>query len=211
MQEYRQFASVNNCHPLFRTIDDRFENNSILITGGIMKMHKIMITVFSLILFCGAQAIKSGSLTRDIIDEIQHDNKLDPDDQLLLNALTNNDIKLITLNHRFISQHNNIFSHTIKTKGITDQESSGRCWLFAGLNTLRPKVIQKYNLNNFEFSQTYLFFWDKLEKANCFLEWIIESANKDLLDRQIDYFLYSPFNDGGYWSYVAELINKYGA
>jgi len=128
----------------------------------------------------------------------------------LMNALTNNDIKKLALNRQMYVAHDNLFNHKIKTKGITNQESSGRCWLFAGLNIMRPKVIEKYKLKEFEFSQSYLFFWDKFEKANTFLELIIETKDRDPLDRELQMILESPFSDGGLWIYVVELIEKYG-
>jgi bleomycin hydrolase len=75
---------------------------------------------------------------------------------------------------------------------------------------MRPLVIDRLKLNDFEFSQNYLFFWDKMEKANTFLENVISTQDRDLLDREVVLILSDPFPDGGYWSYVVDLINKYG-
>ncbi len=174
-----------------------------------MKLSYLAI-FFLTSLFLFGQTGGTGSLTKDIIENIQNQVRLKPEDYAIMNAITNNKLTELSLNHRFLSRHNNLFTHRIKTKGITDQKRSGRCWLFAGLNVLRPKVIEKYKLKNFEFSQTYLFFWDKLEKANRFLEFIIESRDRDLLDRELSIFLDRPVFDGGYWSYVVNLIDKYG-
>jgi bleomycin hydrolase len=129
----------------------------------------------------------------------------------MYNSITNNDISSLALNREVLRQHNEIFSHKIETKGITNQKKSGRCWLFAGLNILRPKVIENNNLESFEFSQNYLAFWDKLEKANCFLENIIEFADRDILDREMEFLLRTPIPDGGYWENVVNLVGKYGA
>ena len=153
---------------------------------------------------------KEGGLTSDVIREVCQSFKLDATTRALMNALTNNDIKKLTLNRQKYVAHDNLFNHKIKTKGITNQKSSGRCWLFAGLNIMRPKVIEKYDLKEFEFSQSYLFFWDKFEKANTFLELIIETRDRDPLDRELTLILKSPFSDGGLWIYVVELIEKYG-
>jgi bleomycin hydrolase len=128
----------------------------------------------------------------------------------MYNAITNNDINDLALNRDILHRHNDVFSHKIKAKGVTDQRSSGRCWLFAGLNIMRPAVIEKYKLSSFEFSQNYLAFWDKMEKANCFLEQMIEFRDRDPLDREMEILLRSPFPDGGWWQYVVDLIEKYG-
>jgi bleomycin hydrolase len=152
----------------------------------------------------------NGVLTGDIVERIQSSYTANEKDRIIANALTTNKITEIVLNREFFSQHNDLFSHTIATKGITDQKSSGRCWLFAALNVLRPAMIRTFKLKNFEFSQNYLFFWDKMEKANTFLERIIQTAGKDLTDREMHVLLRSPISDGGYWSYVVNLVNKYG-
>lgn len=152
-----------------------------------------------------------GSLSREAIGVIRGQAGLTEHDRVTMNALTRNPLKELVIDHEFVSRHNDYYSNKIDVKGITDQQSSGRCWLFAVLNVLRAKVIQKYALSEFELSQNYLYFWDKVEKANYFLEQIIATADRDLLDRELVFFLEGPFNDGGYWSYVVNLIDKYGA
>ncbi|MDT8301926.1 MAG: C1 family peptidase, partial [Sedimentisphaerales bacterium] len=152
-----------------------------------------------------------GALTKKTIDNFNSSFEMDAHTRAMYNSITNNDIKSLALNRDVVRQHNEIFSHKIKTKGITNQKSSGRCWLFAGLNILRPKVIEKNNIKSFEFSQNYLAFWDKLEKANCFLENIIEFADRDILDREMEFLLRKPIPDGGYWENVVNLVKKYGA
>ncbi len=175
-----------------------------------------MCALLLLILFMGTSVViwgksnKEGALTSDVIREVRQSFKMDAVTRALMNALTNNDIKKLALNRQMYVAHDNLFNHKIKTKGITNQKSSGRCWLFAGLNIMRPQVIEKYKLKEFEFSQSYLFFWDKFEKANTFLELIIETRDRDPLDRELQMILESPFSDGGLWIYVVELIEKYG-
>ena len=98
---------------------------------------------------------------------------------------------------------------SINTK-ITDQKSSGRCWIFAFLNVIRLPMIEKYNLENFEFSQSYLFFYDKLEKANTFFNYINSLKKLKLDDIKLYYILNKKTNDGGTWSMFVNLVEKYG-
>jgi bleomycin hydrolase len=93
---------------------------------------------------------------------------------------------------------------------VTNQRSSGRCWLFASTNVFRVAIMQRYNLKSFELSQAYLFFWDKLEKANYFLENVIDTVDEPLDGRLLQSLLASPVGDGGQWDMVANLVEKYG-
>jgi bleomycin hydrolase len=170
----------------------------------------LMLLVFTPVLSF-PQTSPEGSLNSEVLSQIQRSFKMDDHNKTILNALTNSEIKNLASNREIVVEQNDLFNHRIKTKGITNQKSSGRCWLFAGLNIMRPLVINKLKLNDFEFSQNYLFFWDKMEKANTFLENVISTRDRDLLDREVVLILSDPFSDGGYWSYVVDLINKYGA
>lgn len=174
------------------------------------SLHYILICLF-LIFSTAGFAKSNGELSPRMIEKFRHRLDLDGADRALMNAVTNTDMKQLTLNRQIYNSYNDVFSHKIKTEGITDQKSSGRCWMFAGLNIMRPHVIKKYNLSSFEFSQNYLFFWDKLEKANFFLKTMIENADKDLDDREMQILLKSPVADGGWWNYFTALIDKYGA
>lgn len=102
------------------------------------------------------------------------------------------------------------FSVLVKTNNITNQKQSGRCWMFAALNTLRYQVMKKYDLKTFELSQAYLFFWDKLEKSNYFLESILDTLDEPANGRLVSYLLMAPVNDGGQWDMLCNLIEKYG-
>jgi bleomycin hydrolase len=159
----------------------------------------------------GILSAQTGGLAKDVISDIQQAGILDDRMEAVQNALTSVNLRDIALNHDFMTEHNELFSHKINTKGVTDQHSSGRCWLFAVLNTLRPRGINKYGLDDFEFSQTYLFFWDKLEKSNTFLEYVIETADRGMDDREVQAIFDWPVGDGGYWWYVMNLVKKYGA
>jgi bleomycin hydrolase len=170
----------------------------------------IWVVVSSLIGLASLAQAGKGGLSGDMIGEIRSSLDMDNHTRAMYNAITNNDINKLALNRDILKDHNEVFSHKIKAKGICNQKSSGRCWLFAGLNIMRPAVIEKYKLDSFEFSQNYLAFWDKMEKANCFLEQMIDLCDRDLLDRELEILLRSPFGDGGYWKYVVDLIEKYG-
>jgi bleomycin hydrolase len=135
---------------------------------------------------------------------------MDAGDRAIFNAVTGTDIKALALNRKIVSGEDGYFSHKIKTKGITDQKASGRCWLFAGLNVMRPMVIHDLGLDEFEFSAAYLLFWDKMEKSNLYLEQVIELRNADRLDREWQLINDTIVGDGGWWNYVTSLVEKYG-
>ncbi len=153
---------------------------------------------------------RSGGLSPELIRQLRGSFRMDDQTRVLHNAIANNEINDLVLNRSIIVKHNTQFSHTIKISGITNQHRSGRCWLFAGLNTLRPRIMDSQKLDSFEFSVSYLQFWDKMEKANLFLEYMIEFRDRDYLDRDFEMVAKSPLGDGGWWNYVTDLIDKYG-
>lgn len=104
----------------------------------------------------------------------------------------------------------NMFSINLKTLPVTDQKSSGRCWIFAGCNIIREKIAKKYNLKDFELSQNYIAFYDKLEKCNYLLENIISLKDKEKDDRTLDHLLSVGIQDGGQWDLFVNIVNKYG-
>ena len=106
---------------------------------------------------------------------------------------------------------NTYFSNKVNSQAITDQKSSGRCWMFTGMNVLRSKAIRKHNLPaTFQFSQVYTFFWDQLEKSNLFLQAIIDTRKSDMTDKTVEWLFKNPISDGGQFTGVANLITKYG-
>lgn len=131
----------------------------------------------------------------------------------LQNAVSRTDIKRVSMNWDRFATISHTFSHTITNElPITAQSQSGRCWLFAALNVLRIHVARRHKLDDFELSQSYLFFWDKLEKANYFFESVIETA-KEPHDSRLVMCLFDTnflFQDGGQWHMAVNLINKYG-
>ena len=151
-----------------------------------------------------------GGISADQLKTLMQSVRMDASTRAAMNAVTSNDIRDLTLNREITATNDDVFSFSLPTKGITDQESSGRCWMFAGLNVLRQDVIKRYKLDDFELSQSYMAFYDRLEKSNVFLEFIIETRARDLLDREVDHMLDDPVSDGGYWGYVVGLVEKYG-
>ena len=134
----------------------------------------------------------------------------DPKNQLALNAVTMTGIGPASLNRQILADASHTFSHLIETQEATDQKKSGRCWLFAGLNTLRHASMRVLNVEQFEFSQAYLMFWDKLEKANFFIENMIETRDEPLDGRLVMWLLANPLPDAGQWDMFVNLVKKYG-
>lgn len=171
----------------------------------------VILMFISCLTAVSAIAKPAGSIDPQLLQEFEKKLNLTEKDRAILNAATATDLKQLTMNRELLNRHNDIFSMKINTEGITDQKSTGRCWMFAGFNIMRPVVMKKYNLASFEFSQNYLFFYDKLEKANLFLEQIITTADRDFDDRLLQKYLEDPVADGGWWNYFTALIEKYGA
>jgi bleomycin hydrolase len=131
--------------------------------------------------------------------------------EVMKNAIIANGIEKVAFNNSSRIGLQNNFSNEIKTGKITSQEKSGRCWMFAGLNLFRSRIARQLNTDDFEFSQNYPMFFDKLEKANYFLESIIDTASEDIYSRIVMWLLKDPLQDGGQWDMFVNLINKYGA
>lgn len=130
--------------------------------------------------------------------------------QVAKNAVTENGLKASAKNGEAQRATRQSFSVKLKQGAVTNQKQSGRCWMFAALNTFRFRIIRKLNLENFELSQSYLFFYDKLEKANFFLESILDTLDEPTGGRLIAWLLSSPMNDGGQWDMLCGLVDKYG-
>lgn len=131
---------------------------------------------------------------------------------LARNAITSSNINDIMTDNSKLKYQNEVFSDAINIKvNISDQGNSGRCWIFSLLNLIRLKMIEKYDLDeNFEFSQNYIQFWNKLESANNFLNNIIETKNHSLESRLICSLLSEPISEGGHWGMLVNIVEKYG-
>ncbi|CAI6326927.1 unnamed protein product [Periconia digitata] len=136
----------------------------------------------------------------------------DPKNRLALAALSSNPANAVLSSRAATISDTQTFNIKIPTEGlpVTNQRSSGRCWLFASTNVFRIPVMAKYRLSEFQLSQSYLFYWDKIEKANYFLENILDTASEPLDGRIVQELLTSPVSDGGQWDMVANLVEKYG-
>ena len=130
--------------------------------------------------------------------------------RVLQNAVIKMGVCDATANQEVINNTPFVFSENIKTEEVTNQRQSGRCWIFASQNFLRHKIEKSLNIKNFELSQGYLFFYDKLEKSNYFLQAIIDTADKDIDDRLVRFLLVTPQQDGGQWDMIVSIIQKYG-
>ena len=151
-----------------------------------------------------------GGISAEMLKEISKGYAGTAADKALRNALNTTSITVLAENADNLAMIDTHFSDQVKTKGITDQKSSGRCWLFSGLNVLRSKMIDKFDLGDFSFSQNYLFFYDQLEKANLFLQGVIDTKSLDFSDRKVDWLFANPIGDGGQFTGVSNLIMKYG-
>ncbi len=151
-----------------------------------------------------------GGISAEMLAEISKGYENTASDKALRNALAVNGIGTLAMNAENAAMIDTHFSDRVRTKGITNQHSSGRCWLFTGLNVLRAKMIDKYDLPGMEFSQNYLFFYDQLEKANLFLQGIIDTKELPFDDRKVDWLFSNPLSDGGQFTGVSNLITKYG-
>ena len=151
-----------------------------------------------------------GTLAGADLERLRKDFAADPVNRLAQNAVTRVTVDDVAINREIVSSIDHSLSTTLDDWKVTNQERSGRCWLFAGLNLLRVGVMRKTGLKDFEFSQNYAMFWDKLERANYFLEAIIETAQRDIDDRTVAYLLESAASDGGQWNMFAALVAKHG-
>ena len=129
---------------------------------------------------------------------------------ILRHALTKNGIYELANSQDNAAEMDFNFDIDIKTMSATNQKASGRCWLFAATNVCREVIANKLNLGSFELSQSYLAFFDRLEKANYLLEAVIELIDKDYDDRTLTFLLEGGVGDGGQWDMFVNLVNKYG-
>ena len=125
-------------------------------------------------------------------------------------ALAKSDLNSVDVVSSSAQEMRQKFSVEIKTIEVTNQKRSGRCWLFAATNVLREKIAKEKNLEKFELSQSYLAFWDKFERANYFLESMLDTASLAPDDRTVSFILQTGVHDGGQWDMFANIVEKYG-
>jgi bleomycin hydrolase len=150
------------------------------------------------------------SISRRFVEEQSRRFEEEPLNLIRQNAMAESDAGKLALNQKVAMSIDRNFSVRLDDWGPTDQKSSGRCWLFAATNLLRAGLVKKLKLKNFEFSQNWLMFWDKLEKANYFLEAMAETADRDIDDRTVATIIANCVNDGGQWNMFVNIALKYG-
>ena len=155
-------------------------------------------------------AAVGGALTAEKLQRLAEGFGTRPAHRLAQNAVTQNTIDDVALNRSIVTGIDHTFSHLLDDWTVTNQKKSGRCWLFAGLNLLRVGAMKKMNLKEFEFSQNHTAFYDKLERANYFLEAVIETADRPLDDRTVAFLLERPLDDGGQWNMFVNVVRKHG-
>lgn len=152
-------------------------------------------------------------LNSQTLEDFKKNFDMNPQFQVSKNAISSSSLKHVVLDRNALQKDtNDIHSKVINIEvKPTDQHSSGRCWMFANLNVIRLDFIKKMKLqDNFEFSQNYLFFYDKLEGANFFLDKIFETKNEPLDSRIVHWLINEPCSDGGTFTSFSDLIHKYG-
>ena len=155
-------------------------------------------------------ATTSMPLTAERIQALRDTFDADPTARIAQNAVTRTDVNEIALDRSIVTGTDFSFSTKLDDWKVTNQKRSGRCWLFAALNLFRVGAMKKMNVADFEFSQNYMFFWDKFERANYFLSQILDTADRPIDDRTVAFLLDSPIDDGGQWNMFMNLVRKHG-
>ena len=150
-------------------------------------------------------------INQELIRQFHEKYHSDPKNSASEHAIREVGINKASVNYQVRQEHDFKFSEEIKRGKITNQKQSGRCWMFAALNTARVSTMEKLNLETFEFSQSYTLFWDKLEKANFFLTSIIDTVDEAQDSRLVWHLLQTPCEDGGQWEMFADILKKYGS
>jgi len=180
--------------------------------GVLMRLLRVLLAAALCIsmLTTAAGSADKGGIDKSLLGEFETKFEAQGDHRRIMNAVAANDIKQLSINREVLLKHDKFFNLKLDGTDIINQQSSGRCWMFAGVNILAPQIVKQLKISDFEFSEPYLAFYDKLEKANFFLERIIEMRDRPIDDRslqlEIEYF----FGDGGWWHFFTDLIKKYG-
>jgi bleomycin hydrolase len=163
-----------------------------------------------LILLLPAFTVMAQDLTKGDLDRLKSGFKKDAYTKAMQNALSSNDITKLAWNRDNVGTTDHLFTYRVDVSGITDQKSSGRCWMFSSLNLFRPMAMKQFNVAEFEFSENYLYFFDLIEKSNLFLNNISNSASLPIDNEKVKWYLKSPVDDGGQWINFVNLAKKYG-
>lgn len=170
-------------------------------------MKRSYIVTVCLSAFLMSVQAQTGGISQEMLRNIQRSQQ--PVNRAIANAIAANSIETLARNHQNARAFDTYFSVETPKQSITDQQSSGRCWMFSGLNVLRANLAQRDSVS-MEFSQAYLFFWDQLEKANLMLQGVIDTAKEPIDHQRVQFFFHHPINDGGTFCGVSDLVDKYG-
>ena len=173
-------------------------------------MRKLLLLGVLGVAMSAAAQTKAGGISAEMLQQIQQLNAPTASDRALRNALAANSIDNLAANQVNAGALDTYFSVETKKQSITDQKSSGRCWMFSGLNVLRSNFAKRTDSLTVSYSQDYLFFWDQLEKANFMLQGVIDTGKKPIDDQRVQFFFHYPVSDGGTFCGVADLAEKYG-
>ena len=173
-------------------------------------MRKIFVCLSCMLALSAMAQTKDGGISPQMLQKIQQQSEPTATDRALRNALAANSIDLLAKNQKTAGELDTYFNVETKKQSITDQKSSGRCWMFSGLNVLRSNFAKRTDSLSIELSQDYLFFWDQLEKSNLMLQGVIDTGKKPIDDQRVQFFFHYPLNDGGTFCGVADLAEKYG-
>ena len=150
------------------------------------------------------------ALTPEVLNQLSNQGEATPAERALRNAIQAGSISKLTAVPNNPKARDTWFAVEVKNSGITNQESSGRCWLFTGTNVLRQRAMKNLKIENFMFSHVYTFFYDQLEKSNLFLQGIIDTRRQPIDSQQVQWLMQNPLSDGGTYTGVADLVTKYG-
>jgi len=179
------------------------------------KLNRVSVRM-ELVTICGMtttttpETTEITPITTAMLDSFRKDFEKDSSAKTAQNAVTQTTIDDIALVRDIVQSTDFTFSIRLDEWKVTNQKKSGRCWLFAALNMLRVPAMKKMNVKEFEFSQNWAMFWDKFERANWFLQHIIDTADRDVDDRTVSFLLSEPIGDGGQWNMFVNLVNKHG-
>ncbi len=173
-------------------------------------MKKILFCAGLLASLTVSAQTKDGGITKQMLQQIEKQNAPTASDRALRNALAANSIDALAKNQKNAGALDTYFNVETKKQSITNQKSSGRCWMFSGMNVLRANFAKRTDSLKVTFSQDYLFFYDQLEKANLMLQGVIDTGKKPIDDQRVQFFFHHPLNDGGTFCGVADLTEKYG-
>ena len=176
-----------------------------------MKQKLVFLSLALCALLPASAQTRPGGISSDMLRDIQKELKGEPLNRALVNAVAANSIDALAKNRQNAGALDTYFSVETKSQSITDQQSSGRCWMFSGFNVLRSNYTHQHGDSiQLEFSQAYLFVWDQLEKANLMLQGCVDTGKKPIDDSRVQFFFKSPIGDGGTFCGVSDLAEKYG-